>query len=330
MKPNLPLISVIVPTFNSGKKLEPSIKSLLDQTIKEIEIVIINDASTDESKKIINELALRHPRIIPVHCQENIGVHEARLLGLTKSSAPWIGFLDDDDFARPNMFEQLYSSAVANSADIVICGSYRVSSNRRPIQSKIRFKKNECVNDKIFERFCNLEFGTGTLWNKLYRRKLIMQWKDMHFPWRQNINEDMLLNLGCFHQAQKVCLLKERLHEYVFNSKSVTSNIEREKAYVSMLRAFSIAVSYFAPEGNLALGSVIDLYRKQLAWPSYHVDNVNNLDRYKKEISEAIELICKYEPNAIAALASKSNKNLHIDKNILKKLFYTAIKRYLI
>ncbi len=157
--PVAPKVSVIVPVFNAGAKLLPSIESLLNQTLKDIEIIIVNDASTDNSGSVIDQLAKENTNIVPVHFSENKGVHEARLAGLKKSTAPWIGFLDADDFARPNMFATLLSAAVDNDVDIVVCGSDRVTEQRKVIAPKLRFRRSEKVDDNVFERFCAFEEG---------------------------------------------------------------------------------------------------------------------------------------------------------------------------
>src|SRR5690554_4033742 len=213
--PVAPKVSVIVPVFNAGEKLAPSIESLLNQTLKDIEIIIVNDASTDNSGSVIDQLAKENANIAPVHFSENKGVHEARLAGLKIASAPWIGFLDADDFARPGMFAALFNAAEDNYVDIVVCGWQRVASNRRPVKGKLRFSRDSKVDRNVFERFCQFEFGTGMLWNKLYRREIILTYAGMSFPWRQRINEDLLLNIGCFSEAGSVFLLKDVLYEYV-------------------------------------------------------------------------------------------------------------------
>src|SRR5690554_2042448 len=138
--PVAPKVSVIVPVFNAGEKLVPSIESLLNQTLKDIEIIIVNDASTDNSGSVIDQLAKESTNIVPVHFSVNKGVHEARLAGLKRSTAPWIGFLDADDFARPNMFATLLSAAVDNDVDIVVCGSDRVTrSEERRVGKECRY-----------------------------------------------------------------------------------------------------------------------------------------------------------------------------------------------
>src|SRR5690554_2423241 len=159
--PVAPKVSVIVPVFNAGEKLLPSIESLLNQTLKDIEIIMVNDASTYNSGSVIDSLAKENANIVPIHLFENKGVHEARLVGLKRSTAPWIGFLDADDFARPNMFETLLSAAEETDVDIVVCGCDRVTEQRKVIAPKLRFGRSQKIESNIFKRFCAFDFGTG-------------------------------------------------------------------------------------------------------------------------------------------------------------------------
>src|SRR5690554_6330685 len=251
--PALPKVSVIVPVFNAGEKLIPNIESLVNQTLKGIEIIIVNDASVDNSSSIIDQLAREHTNVVSVHLSENKGVHEARLAGLKKSTAPWIGFLDADDFARPNMFSKMYAAAVDHRVDIVVCGSDRVDEQRKFVAKKLQFNRSEKIDVNVFERFCAFEFGTGMLWNKLFKRSVIEPWFDLHFPWRQSINEDLILNIGCFHNAESVYLLKEKLYEYVISEGSVTTEMKKCWAYSETFRAYVLAVTSYQSLGDKAV-----------------------------------------------------------------------------
>lgn len=316
----LPKISVIVPVFNAGDKLVPSIESLLNQTLEDLEIIIVNDASTDNTGAVIDQLAQASRSIVPVHFAENKGVHEARLAGLKKSTAPWIGFLDADDFARPNMFAILHSTAIDKDVDIVICGSDRVTEQGKVIAPKLRFKHSEKVDKDVFERFCRFDFGTGMLWNKLFKRSVIEPWFELHFPWRQSINEDLLFNIGCFYRAETVYLCKETLHEYVLNETSVTSTTVNAKAYVSTYRAAALAVSLFSDLGDEALIKVLDMYRTQLSWGDYQIVNVGSIMFYEEELKEAIDLINRVRPAALALLTARQRPPLVGAREALKSL----------
>ena len=315
----MPEISVIVPVFNAGKRLVSSINSLLNQTFENLEIIIVNDASTDNSAEIIDRLASDNKNIISIQLSDNLGVHEARLVGIKRASAPWIGFLDSDDFARPSMFKKLYNAAIEQNVDIVVCGSYRVTPDRRIISPKIQFPRNKRIDADIFSRFCEFEFGTGTLWNRLYRKDIIEQWADMHFPWRQRINEDLLLNLGCFYNANSVYLMKDMLHEYVYNELSVTSSIDKTKAYVETYRAYALAVKIFISKGDSVIASIIAMYRRQLTSSPYYIENVSDLRKYDKDLGEAANLILESAPFAFAAILSTNHRYQIISFSFIKK-----------
>jgi glycosyltransferase involved in cell wall biosynthesis len=318
----LPKISVIVPVFNAGNKLIPSIESLLSQTLDDLEIIIVNDASTDNSGEVIDQLAQANSNIVPVHFAENKGVHEARLAGLKKSTAQWIGFLDADDFARPNMFAALHAAAIDQNVDIVVCGSDRVTEQRKVIAPKLRFKRSEKVDKEVFERFCAFDFGTGMLWNKLFRRSVIEPWFELHFPWRQDINEDLLMNIGCFYMARSVYLCEGRLHEYVLNKSSVTSNATNAKSYVKTYRGAALAVSSYSRLGAEVVTKIIDMYRTQLSWGDYQIEDVASIMAFEKELEEAVALIASVRPSALALLTARHRPVLVGARLALKSLIH--------
>lgn len=322
----LPKVSVIVPVFNAGEKLVFSIESLLNQTLKDIEIIIVNDASDDNSGSIIDQLAKEYTNIVPVHLPENKGVHEARLAGLKKSTASWIGFLDADDFARPNMFATLLSDAERNDVDIVVCGSDRVDEQRKFVATKLQFNRAKKIDVSVFERFCAFEFGTGMLWNKLFKRTVIEPWFDLHFPWRQNINEDLLMNIGCFYLAHSVWLCEDVLHEYVKSNSSVTSNSTNEKSYVDTYRAAAVAVNSFSMFGDEAVSKIIDLYRRQLSWGGYQIEDVGSIMAFEEELDEAVALIARVRPSALALLTARQSPEIVGARLALKSLTHRAGK----
>lgn len=299
-----PLVSVIVPVFNGVETLERSVDSLLDQTLQPLEIVLINDGSSDGSADLIDRLASLHPQIRAIHNDRNQGVHETRLNGLRAATAPWIGFLDADDVARPEMFEKMHAAGKQHRADIVICGAYRVTGERKILNAKLRFRNNATITDDIFPRFCQFHFGTGMLWNKLFRRELIMPYARLHFPWRQNINEDLILNIGCFKDAGSVHLMKDMLYEYVFRETSVSTSGSVEKACLQTLRAYAIAVSLFRECGDEVLADITNMYRQQLSWPPYRLDDTRSMSSFGPEITEAVELILRHYPAGLGGLTT--------------------------
>ena len=320
-----PKVSVVVPVFNAANKILDSVDSLLNQSLDGLEIIIVNDGSSDCSGAIIDRLAYHNHNIVAVHFSENRGVHEARLAGLRQSTAPWIGFLDADDFVQPNMYEYLHTLANEQHVDIVVCGSYRVTAEHRRIAPKLRFQRSMRVESNTFERFCAFEFGTGSLCNKLYRRDVIAPYANMHFPWRQDINEDLLLNIGCFYRAKSVYLCKEILYNYVFNKSSVTSTAKNTKSYVNTYRAAALAVHLFSELGIEVLSSIIDMYRIQLSWNDYLIDDVDTIIPYERELQEAIDLISRAHPSALALLTARQRPPLVGVKLAARSLLYRIL-----
>ena len=249
------------------------------------------------------------------------------MAGLKQSTAPWIGFLDADDFARPSMFETLLTAAVENDTDIVVCGSDRVTEQRKVIAPKLRFRRSEKVEDNVFERFCAFDFGTGLLWNKLFRRSVIEPWFSLHFPWRQSINEDLLLNIGCFHNAGSVYLLNEQLHEYVLVDSSVTTKMQNCWAYVETFRAYALAVTCYQRLGKEAVMGIIDMYRAQISWDTYQVESAGMLTNFKEQLEEATRLLCKENPHALAVIAARQQNTLIGARLAIKSLYVALIKR---
>lgn len=325
--PVAPKVSVIVPVFNAVEKLVPSIQSLLNQTLRDIEIIIVNDASTDDSGAVINQLANSNPNIRPVHSPDNKGAHEARLAGLKLSTAPWIGFLDADDYARPKMFETMLSAAERHDVDIVVCGSDRVTEQRKVIAPKLRFPRSEKVTGDIFERFCAFEFGTGMLVNKLFRRSVIAPWFDLHFPWRQNANEDLLLNIGCFYNAKSICLLREKLYEYVLNDRSYTSKISKHAAYTETFRAYVVAVICYQHLGTQPLLNIIEMYRKQISWGSYQLPSIAELREFNKQLEEASVLLSKENSFALSAIVTRRAEHIVGVRVALRSLYSYLVNK---
>lgn len=305
---NRPAVSVIVPVYNGEEILEPSVLSLVEQTLPGLEILLVNDGSSDGTGALIDRLASRHPQIHALHNEQNQGVHETRLNGLKAATAPWIGFLDADDFARPDMFEKMLAAGEQHQADIVVCGAYRVTANRKVISPKLRFRQSTTVTSDVFQRFCEFRFGTGMLWNKLFRRERILPYADLHFPWRQSINEDLILNIGCFKDAGTVHLMKDMLYEYVFRETSVSSSGSVEKACLQTLRAYAIAVSLFRDAGDDVLAEITNMYRQQLSWPPYQLDDTRSMASFGPEITEAVELILRCYPAGLGGLTTSPRR----------------------
>ena len=117
-------VNIIVPIYNAEKYLRETLDSLTAQTLKDIEILCINDGSTDNSLFILEEYEVKFPNLIKIYSKANGGIADARNFGLSKVSSPYFGFLDSDDTVEPNTFETLYNKAIEEESDVVFSDFY--------------------------------------------------------------------------------------------------------------------------------------------------------------------------------------------------------------
>ena len=195
------LISVVVPIFNLAPWLPRCVESILGQTHRNLEVLLVDDGSIDDSLFVAEEFAGRDPRVRVFH-QRNAGVTAARLLGVSEARGSWIGFVDGDDEIEPDMYARLLENARKYDADISHCGYQQVSLDGsvslhhgtggvRPQDHLTGLK------DLLEERMVG-----PALWSKLYRRELFRE-LDGKMDRSIRINEDILMNFYLFSEAKQ-------------------------------------------------------------------------------------------------------------------------------
>ena len=215
-------ISVIVPAYNIASDLPRCLDSLLSQTYQNLEIIVVNDGSKDNTANVINAYAARDNRIKAIH-KENGGVTSARLRGVAEATGEYIGFVDGDDDISPDMYAKLMENATAYGADISHCGYQMVFPG-----GKIDYYYNtgrlvEQDNTKGLWDLIEADFVEPALWNKLYRRKLftgLSNWMDMSI----RSNEDFLMNFYLFRQAEKSVFEDICPYHYMLRAGSATTS----------------------------------------------------------------------------------------------------------
>ena len=161
-------VSVIIPVFNSEQYLKPCIDSLLNQTLKDIEFIFINDGSTDNSLKILKEYAKKN-KSIKIHTTENLGVGHARNLGLEKAKGKYIGFVDSDDFINKHYFSELYRLAEKHQTDISATPNVILTGDQTGLFiTGINISKLLENSQSIYAN-C----GGWAQWNKLYKKDFL-------------------------------------------------------------------------------------------------------------------------------------------------------------
>ncbi len=217
-----PLVSISVPVYNADKYLRQCLDSLVNQTLKEIEIVIVNDGSTDGSEKICREYAEKDSRIVLI-CKENGGLATARQVALESARGYYFCACDSDDWVEPTMYERLYEKAKESNADIVMCDSW----SEYPDSKKTRHSYSYRLEDRIdlLDDALNGLFPCQ-VWNKMFKRELFEKYA---ISWESKINlgEDFLIMLKILQHPVKLEYLSETLYHYrrEMGGTSYTNNI---------------------------------------------------------------------------------------------------------
>lgn len=212
-----PLISVIIPVFNSASFLDKCMKSVCEQTLKDIEILLINDGSTDNSLEICKKWADKDNRIKFIN-QENKGIAETRNIGIENSSAPLIGFVDSDDWIEKDMFEVLYNILKEEDADISICGvsiDYLAKNKSKKQTAKQTKSKYNILKSILFDKRVK-----SYCCNKLMKKELF---KNIKFP-AKRIFEDYATIYKVIDIAKKIIITEDIKYHYVkhINTTSIT------------------------------------------------------------------------------------------------------------
>ena len=195
------LISVIVPAYNNAPWLPRCLDSILAQTHEDLEIIVVNDGSTDATASVLDDYAAKHDRIKAIH-KENGGVTSARLRGVAEAKGDWIGFIDGDDEIEPQMYTHLLENAYKYNVDISHCGYTHILPNGKQIyhhNTGVVRMQDPVMAIRDLLRADQIEPG---LCNKLYKQELFQN-LEVQMDLSIRNNEDMLMNFYLFSNAKK-------------------------------------------------------------------------------------------------------------------------------
>lgn len=227
---SLPLVTVIVPVYNQEKYIGQCIESILAQSLQEIEIICVDDGSTDKSKEILEKYAEQDKRI-HIFYQENAGAGAARNYGLREATGKYLSFLDSDDFFEPDMLLNAYKQAEKDKADFVIFESDKYQTDedkyvpnpwalkRADIPPYTPFSYRQ-LTDNIFETM------VGWAWDKLFLHSFVTE----HELWfqEQRTTNDMLFVFSALTAAKRISVVYKVLaHQRRGNKKSLSNTRER-------------------------------------------------------------------------------------------------------
>ena len=222
-----PLISVIIPVYNASNYLHSCVQSLLNQTFKDFEIILINDGSKDNSLEICNLFKQKDERVV-VFTQPNSGVGRARNKGIELAKGKYIVFVDSDDVAKPTLLEKL--SENIRDFDYVLASIDLVRNGQ--IESIVSIPEGEFTRKQYVEQILlklNINYVCGAPYSKLFKTELIKQ-NNLKFNEKLTYAEDFLFNVEYVALAQKIKTISDSFYEYTLQSSSSLTSFNYQKS----------------------------------------------------------------------------------------------------
>lgn len=250
------LISVIIPIYNVEKYLNECIESVVNQTYRNLEIILVDDGSPDKSDSICEKYKSQDSRIKVLH-KQNGGLSDARNHGMNIASGKFITFIDSDDFVDEQYIEELYIALKNENADMSICNYIRFSTKEEIIKNVNNsvlnvFDSRECFL-KYFDK--NYQSSIVVAWGKLYKKEY---WNDIKFPVGK-LHEDEFTTYKLIYKSKKIVYINKKLYFYRNNSASITGELFNIK-HLDAIEAFENYITFFNNKKDKELEDNISLY----------------------------------------------------------------------
>ena len=232
-------VSIVLPCYNVEKYLEVCIDSVLASTLQDIEVILVDDGSTDNCGKIIDEYAKKDSRIIPIH-KKNGGYGSAVNLGISKASGEYIGIVETDDWISADMYEKLYDAALLSKADCVKGNFYHCysSENRVPHQfhPQLPIKKNFTLKE-----YPQLLLLAPSIWSAIYRKDFL---KKNQIKLVENIRpyEDLPFAFEVYSKAKSIFLVNDYLYNYRCEQNQGSSTIRKDRKLFNVVKQMKITI----------------------------------------------------------------------------------------
>ena len=274
-------ISVIVPVYNVEQYLERCVDSIINQTYTNLEIILVNDGSTDNSGKLCDELAKKDERIRVIH-KENGGLSDARNRGIYEAESDLVGFIDSDDYIDNDMYEVLLRNLNDTDADLSMCALYDVYNNTP--EAQVTNKETwELSSEQAIKMVMEAKILSVTAVNKLYRKSLFT---DLKFEVGK-IAEDAFIMIKLLDKCEKIVATNEKKYYYVHRENSITTQKFSTK-FLNVIEAYE-------QNSNIILEKypkLKDVAQTRMNWAYFYVldrllldDNYNDKELENKLIS---------------------------------------------
>ena len=253
-----PMISVIVPVYNVKKYVGKCLDSILKQKYENLDILVIDDGSTDGSSEICDRYAAKDKRV-RVFRKKNGGLSDARNFGLRKAKGNIVAFIDGDDFVKEDYISAMYEVMAKNNAGVVICGYNDVIPAEKTMSGKD-------ATVKLLTQHENIDI---VAWNKLYKKFIFMQ-NEIRFPVGKK-HEDTLTTYKVLAKAKKVSYIDKSLYCYIDRKDSIMNTEKAEGRLAMRELAAKEAVEYFSKNKDLKQAAEISLLLAKYAYLDFSI-----------------------------------------------------------
>lgn len=300
----MPKVSVIVPIYNVEKYLEKCINSLLSQTLEDIQIILVNDGSKDNSGNIAKEYEKNNKDRVTYVEKENGGLSDARNYGLKYATGDFVAFLDSDDYIEKNAYEEMYNKAIEEDADYVECDFIWEFPNKIRVDKQYTYKNKKEM----------LSFVRVVAWNKLIKRQLITD-NNLEFP-KGLRYEDVEFAYKLIPFINKFAYVDKPFVHYVQREGSI-ANVQNERT----AEIFTV------------LDNVIEFYKKNNIYEEYRDELEYNYARYL--LCSSLKRMCKIKDKTIREkLLTESWERLNLNfpnwkENVILKTVNIGKNKYM-
>ncbi len=292
-------VSVVVPIYNVEKYLNRCLQSIVNQSYKNIEIILVNDGSTDNSLLIAEKKAKEDSRI-KIISQQNQGLSAARNTGINNASGSYICFVDSDDFVHPDYVKLLLECILKNDADISVCDFLYIDENGNTWKRKQKENKIYNNEEALKDIFCKEQNTEVMTWNKLYKIQLFKDNK-IYFPVGR-YHEDNFTTYRLYYYANKIAMISNELYYYLQRSNSIMGQ-KFNKKRLDIIDAIEETKDFFKNK-NIKLYEEIQCYEIITK-----INILNNMIRDKYKGKEKQNIIKNINRNSKIYM-----KNKYIDR----------------
>ena len=267
----LPLISVIIPVYNAELLLKKCIESICEQTFSNLQIIIINDGSSDKSSEIVRKIAEHDFRIELIE-QENQGAAQAKNVGLQFVKGEYLMFVDSDDFIHNNMIERLYNLSVIYDSDLVQC-SYEIGNSDSFSMRENKITISTYSNRNVFES----KLYKSVVWGKLYKKEIFNK---VFFTKGRHIDDESV-SYKTYYKSKKIIITNEKLYYYYQSKESLMRN--NKKVNTDFVTTFQERLLYFLDKKEMRLYR-ITLEKFAISLMLYYISISRNTKNTKSDL----------------------------------------------